>query len=124
MEQFWNIFWSAVGILLTGLVSWLTTVVVSWLNSKIKDKKLARFASDLWIIMTNSVNTIQQTYVDSMKKQGKFTEENQKEAFNRALTIVKTQLTPELNSYIQEHFGDIEEYLRAQIESIIYQNKK
>lgn len=124
MEQFWNIFWSAVGILLTGLVSWLTTVVVSWLNSKIKDKKLARFASDLWIIMTNSVNTIQQTYVDSMKKQGKFTEENQKEAFNRALTIVKTQLTPELNSYIQEHFGDVEEYLRAQIESIIYQNKK
>lgn len=124
MEQFWNIFWSAVGILLTGLVSWLTTVVVSWLNSKIKDKKLARFASDLWIIMTNSVNTIQQTYVDTMKKQGKFTEENQKEAFNRALTIVKTQLTPELNSYIQEHFGDVEEYLRAQIESIIYQNKK
>ena len=123
MEQFWSIFWSAVGILITGLVSWLTTVVVSWLNSKIKDKKIAQFASDLWLIFTSAVNTIQQTYVDYMKKEGKFTEERQKEAFDRAVSIVKTQLTPELKNYITEHFGDIEEYIKTQIESIIYQNK-
>ena len=123
MEQFWNVFWSAIGILLTGLVSWVTTVVISWLNTKIKDKKAAQFASDVWLIITSAVNTVQQTYVDNMKKQGKFTSENQKEAFDKAVNIVKTQLTIELKTYIQEHFGDVEEYIKTQIESVIYQIK-
>ena len=71
----------------------------------------------------NSVKTIMQTYVESLKQEGAFTEEKQKEALVKCLDIVKTQLTPELTTYIKENFGDIEEYLRTLIEDAIYSLK-
>ena len=67
----------------------------------------------------SSVQTITQTYVDSLKKEGAFTEEAQKEAFNKCLALIKSQLTPELLEYIKNNFGDMETYLKTQIESMI-----
>lgn len=118
-QEVLNIIWSAVGIVITGLLSWATTALVGWLNSKIKDTKVKQWATDLTKIIMSSVQTITQTYVDSLKKEGAFTEEAQKEAFNKCLTLVKSQLTPELITYIQENFDDMETYLKTQIESMI-----
>lgn len=118
-QEVLNIIWSAVGIVITGLLSWATTALVGWLNSKIKDTKVKQWATDLTKIIMSSVQTITQTYVDSLKREGAFTEEAQKEAFNKCLTLVKSQLTPELITYIQENFGDMETYLKTQIESMI-----
>lgn len=118
-QEILNIIWSAVGIVITGLLSWATTALVGWLNSKIKDTKVKQWATDLTKIIMSSVQTITQTYVDSLKREGAFTEEAQKEAFNKCLTLVKSQLTPELITYIQENFGDMETYLKTQIESMI-----
>lgn len=123
MEQLWTILWSALGIIITGLISWATTVVVNWLNTKIKDKKMAQHATALFEIVMNSVKTISQTYVETMKKEGKFTQENQEKAFQMALDLIKGQLTPELIKYITENFGDVEVYLRTQIESTIFNLK-
>lgn len=67
----------------------------------------------------SSVQTITQTYVESLKKENAFTEEAQKEAFNKCLTLIKDQLTPELTEYIKNNFGDMETYLKTQIESMI-----
>lgn len=118
-QEILNIIWSAVGIVVTGLLSWATTALVSWLNSKIKDTKVKQWATDLTKIIMSSVQTITQTYVDSLKKEGAFTEEAQKEAFAKCLSLVKSQLTPELIKYIQENFGDMETYLQTQIEAMI-----
>lgn len=123
MEQLWTILWSALGIIITGLISWATTVVVNWLNTKIKDKKMAQHATALFEIVMNSVKTISQTYVELMKKEGKFDKENQEKAFQMALDLIKGQLTPELIKYITENFGDVEVYLRTQIESTIFNLK-
>lgn len=123
MEQLWTILWSALGIIITGLISWATTVVVNWLNTKIKDKKMAQHATALFEIVMNSVKTISQTYVETMKKEDKFTKENQEKAFQMALDLIKGQLTPELIKYITENFGDVEVYLRTQIESTIFNLK-
>lgn len=124
MEQFWTIFWSALGIILTGLASWLTTKIVAWLNTKTKDKQFAKFLTQLTEIVMNSVTQITQTYVDLMKKEGTFTKENQEKAFNMCVDIVMKQLTPELISFIQENFGDVSTYLKALIETTIYNSKK
>ena len=122
-QEFLNILWTAVGVVITGLVSWATTALVAWLNSKIKNEKVAKFTTDLTNIVGTAVKTIMQTYVDSLKQEGAFTEEKQKEALQKCLNIVLNQLTPELTKYIQDNFGDIQEYITTLIESSIYSLK-
>ncbi len=124
MEQFYTILWSAVGIILTGLASWLTATGVSFLNQKIKDKKIARWASEVFQIIMNAVQTVFQTYVEELKEKGKFGEEEAKKAKERAYKIITSQLTDELKSYITENFGDMKEYIMNQIEAQIYMLKK
>lgn len=122
-QEFLNILWTAVGVVITGLVSWATTALVAWLNSKIKNEKVAKFTTELTNIVGTAVKTIMQTYVDSLKQEGAFTEEKQKEALQKCLDIVLNQLTPELTKYIQDNFGDIQEYITTLIESSIYSLK-
>lgn len=124
MEQFYAILWTAVGTAVTGLISWLTIVITNFFNSKIKDKKMAKIATDITVIITNAVQTVFQTFVDVMKKAGTFNAEAQAEAKERALAIINSQLTPELKEYISNNFGDVQEYLKNRIESIIYSLKK
>lgn len=119
MEQFWTIFWSAIGVMLMGLATWVSSFVTSWLSTKIKDKKLRSLAVQLNEIVMRAVMTITQTYVDNMKKNNAFDEKAQKEALDKCLAIIKTQLTQELKDYVEENFGDIKSYLVTLIESTI-----
>lgn len=115
----WNIIWSVVGIVATGLVSWATTALVAWLNTKIKNEKAAKWASDLTSIVSNAVLSVTQTFVDTMKKAGKFDEAAAKEAKEKALSIIMGQLTPELKDYITSNFGDMSEYLSNLVEAMV-----
>ena len=115
----WNIIWSVVGIVATGLVSWATTALVAWLNTKIKNEKAAKWASDLTSIVSNAVLSVTQTFVDAMKKAGKFDEAAAKEAKDKALSIITSQLTPELKDYITSNFGDMTEYLSNLVEAMV-----
>ena len=124
MSQFWIIFWSIIGTVGTGLATWLTTFIVGLLNQKIKDKKLARWMSELTQIIMSAVQTVFQEFVDTMKKAGKFDAAAAKEAKDRAYAIIVGQLTPELKSYIEDNFGDMKDYIMNQIEAMIYQLKK
>ena len=124
MTAFWPIFWGIIGTVGTGLATWLTTFLVGLLNQKIKDKKLARWSSELFQIIMGAVQTVFQEFVDVMKKQGKWNEEAAKEAKERAYKIITSQLTSELQTYITDNFGDMKEYLMNQIEAMIYQLKR
>lgn len=119
MEQFWTIFWSAIGVILMGLATWVSSFVTSWLSTKIKDKKLQTLATKLNEIVTRAVMTVTQTYVESMKKKNAFDEKAQKEALNKCVAIINTQLTQELKDYVEENFGDLQSYLLTLIESTI-----
>ena len=59
-----------------------------------------------------------------MKNSGTFDEKAQKNAKERAMAIIHSQLTPELQSFIQSNYGDIEEWLKNQIEVVLYNLKK
>lgn len=121
--EFEQILWSIVGTIGTGLATWVTTVLIAWLNSKIKDKNIAMWSTAITKIVMSAVQSVFQTYVDALKKQGKFTVEEQKIANEKALTIIKSQLSDELQDYIKDNFGDMEKYLLEQIEAMIYQLK-
>ncbi len=124
MEQFWTIFWGAVGTALTALMSWLTFVITNFFNTKIKDKKMAEMASGITTIIFNAVTAVTQTFVDTLKKNGKFDEAAQAEAQERALKIINSQLTEPMIQYIKDNFGDVQEYLKNRIEAMIYSLKK
>ena len=52
-QEVLNIILSAVSILITGLASWGVGVLISWMNSKIKDQKLAQHLTRITQILPN-----------------------------------------------------------------------
>lgn len=118
-----SILWSALGVVVTGLVSWGVGLLITWMNSKIKDQTLAKHLTAVTRIVTDAVTNVFQSFVDTMKKNGTFTPEAQAEAKEKALEIIFQQLTPELTDYIKTNFGDIREWLSNKIESVIYSLK-
>lgn len=118
-----NIIFSALGIIITGLATWGTTVAVNWLNSKIKNKELAALTETILIVVRNAVKATYQTYVESIKGTAMWTEEAQKKALQDALTMAKDSLTVEALKFIEERHGDIDTYIINLIHSILYDLK-
>ena len=75
-------------------------------------------------ILMDSVNYVQQTYVDSLKKQDKFTVEAQKEAFELAKKRAIELMNQHTQDAIIHIYGNLDTYIDTMIESIINQNKK
>ena len=119
-----SIIQSALSVIITGLITFATSKLIQLINSKIEDKKAANYLSTIINLVGDSVKTVYQTYVESLKNQDIFTEEAQKEALDRCMNMIKSQLAPELINYINTNFGDLEDYLKTLIESTIYTLKK
>ena len=122
-QEIQNILLSALGVIITGLATWLSTYIVKLLNEKIKDKQFARWLSQIIEIITNAVKCTYQTYVEALKDENMFTKEAQEEALKRTLQSVKSQLSQESIKFIKDNFGDVEKWLIEKIESIIYSLK-
>lgn len=123
-QELVTILWSVLGMVVTGFVSWGMATLTKWLNSKIKmadENKLLTFAVDA---VGDAVKEVFQVFVESMKKEGTFTEDAQKEAKQRAINLVKKQLLPEVVEYITKKFGDLDTWLDSKIESTIYDLKQ
>lgn len=120
MEMWVEILISALGIIVTGLASWLTTVAVKWFNSKIANKEIAALTETILNVVANAVQATYQTYVESLKGTAAWTKEAQEEALNRALTTAKVSLTTDAIEYIKKTHGDIDEYLKTLIHSVLY----
>ena len=73
--------------------------------------------------ITSCVIATNQTYVETLKKQGKFDAEAQKEAFNQTLTAVEQLLNEDAKQYLIEIYGDLNEYLTKRIEATVNLNK-
>lgn len=119
-QEILNIILSAVSLLVTGLVGWGVSVFTSWLNTKIADKKMAAHLTQITHIITDAVMNIYQSFVETLKRNGKFDSNAQAEAKKAALEIINSQLTPELRDYIANNFGDVQAWLSNKIESVIY----
>ena len=123
MQEIYKIIIAGVSVVVTGLMSWLTVVLVNWLNQKIKDKKIAGWATEVATIIMNGVQQVYQEFVEGLKNNGKFDEAAQKEAKQRAYNVIVNGLRPELQDYITKNSGDMKEYILNRIESMIYQLK-
>lgn len=118
-----EILFSILGVILTGLASWGTTVLIQWLNTKIKNKELAAFAATILTVVNSAVKATYQSYVEGLKGTNAWTKEAQEKALQMALETAKEELTTEALAYIQEQHGDIDQYIKTLIESVLYDLK-
>ena len=65
-----------------------------------------------------------QTYVDSLKAQGKFDIEAQKKAFEMTYNSVINILTDDAKLYLTNIYGDLNTYITNMIEAEVNKNKK
>jgi len=65
----------------------------------------------------NCVIATNQTYVDSLKHQGKFDKEAQLEAFNRTYNQVMLILADDAKVYLESAVGDLNAYVTNMIET-------
>ena len=118
-----NVLLSVVSVVLTALASWGVAVLTNWLNTKIKDKNMAAMITQCLNIVADAVKQIYQEFVEALKKEGKFDAVAQEEAKKRAIAVVKNQLTPELMDFVKANYGDVEAWIKNQIEVALYNLK-
>lgn len=105
----------------TVLTYLLKTYVEELINKNVQGETAEALKRGLDII-TDSVNYVQQTYVDTLKKENKFSAEAQAEALeaakNRAIELMNT----DIQSAIENSYGNLDTYVTTIIESIIAKN--
>ena len=117
--------------LVAGMFTALCGFVISFINKKreeltanITDKTAQKYANMLSDTITKCVITTNQTYVDALKHKDAFTPEAQKEAFQITLDNVKAVLSIEAQNYYEEMTGDLNTFLKVQIEAQVNNLKK
>lgn len=111
-----------VGVLTGFLIKWISTKsnqMIENSNSAAQKKYLAMLNETI----TNCVIATTQTYVSSLKNQGKFDAEAQKKAFNMTYEAVMSLLTEEAVKYLNETVGDLDLYITNKIEADVNLNK-
>ena len=107
-----------------------STYLIYFLSVKTKEikDKTDNDTFDKYLDMLNNTITqcviaTTQTYVSSLKQQGKFDAEAQKIAFQKTYDNVMSILTAETKYYLQTALGDLEAYVNNKIEAEVALNK-
>lgn len=112
------------------LLGILVKFLVDYLNAKSEELKTKtdsetaqKYIDMITQTITDCVIATNQTYTESLKAAGEFTEEAQTEAFNRTMTAVLTILSEDAKEYITETTGDLNTYLTQRIEAEVKKQK-
>ncbi len=118
-DIFINILSCIVTVIILPLITLLGSKLIKLISKKIDDENIEKNLIKATNIVLDAVKYVLQTYVDNLKKEGKFTKDAQLIAFNKAKEIVLSQFNEEIKSYIKDNFGDIDSWIDVQIEASI-----
>lgn len=117
-------------VVLIPLLGLLVSYFIKWVNARAAQLKAnadnetqVKYINMLTATITSCVVATNQTYVNSLKQQGRFDAEAQKKAFEMTLEAVKATITEEARKYLEAALGDIDTYINNQIEAIVAYNK-
>lgn len=113
----------AVPVLLKILYNFVVAYTVEK-SEKIENEKVRGYVNDAVKAVMTAVTSTFQTYVDSLKKQGKFDEEAQKIAFNTARDTALLMLTQDMRDAVTTVYGDFDTWLSKTIEQLVLANKE
>lgn len=118
-------------VVLIPLLGILTKYLVALISQKIKemtdakdDATYTKYMNMLRDTITDCVIATNQTYVDSLKKEGKFDAEAQKKAFEKTYAAVMAILSDDAKNYLTEIVGDLDGYVSNLIESNVKTSKE
>ncbi len=114
-----NIISVVVTAVIIPLISIGGTQLIKLINKKIQNTEAAKHLTAATNIVLTAVRSVFQTYVETLKAQGKFDAHSQTVALTKAKDIALSQLTENTKAYIKENFGDLDSWLTNQIESTI-----
>lgn len=93
------------------------------LEKKAKDETTKKYLDLLEQAIVESVLTTNQTYVETLKKEGSFDLDAQKKAFQKTYDSVLAVLTDEAQGYLNETIKDLGAYITNKIEAQISMTK-
>lgn len=112
------------------LIGVLTGILIKYINSKsteiitqTEDAQAKKYIAMLDTTITSCVLATTQTYVDSLKKAGKFDIEAQKTAFEMTYNAVLEVLTEDAKNYLTAFYGDLGAYMTNKIEAEVKNTK-
>lgn len=111
-------------VCLIPLLGVLTAFFIKWLKAKeaellvkVENDTADKYVSMVAQTITDCVIATNQTYVETLKKQGSFDAEAQKIAFQKTLDAVIAVLSDDAKAYLSELYGDVTAYLTTRIEA-------
>ena len=118
-------------MLITAAVPVLTAYVCKFLyakwsegQAKIENEKISTTLDNVVKMVLDVVESVNQTFVDELKKKGEFTKESAEEAFNKSKETALIMLSNDAADIISKVYGDIDVYLDTLIEATVKQLKK
>ena len=118
------------GNILIPLLVTIITICICMITSKIaKDaartapSKYSEIIYGLENIVSKAVITTNQTFVNELKKQGKFDKEAMQEAYRRTYESIVASLSQSFFEYLDEETIDIDALLKNMIETSVNWNK-
>ena len=118
------------GNILIPLLITIITICVCTMTSKIAKNaaesapsKYSEIIYGLENIVNKAVITTNQTFVNELKKQGKFDKEAMEEAYNKTFNSIVASLSQSFFEYIDEEAVDIDTLLKNMIETSVDWNK-
>ena len=123
LEQLFTVvLFPLMGVATTALIVFIT-VKTKELKKKYDNELFHKYADMLEQTIISCVIATNQTYVEALKKEGKFDAEAQKIAFDKTFSAVITILSDDAYDYLSEAIGDLEEYITNRIEAQVNMSK-
>ncbi|MBE5925597.1 MAG: hypothetical protein E7270_01195 [Lachnospiraceae bacterium] len=117
-------------VIILPLLGILTKYLVAWISAKtdeLKQKKdnelYDKYLDLLETTITDCVIATNQTYVDTLKAEGKFDAEAQKLAFQKTYEAIMAILTEDAKEYLIHAIGDFDAFVNAKIEANVKAGK-
>lgn len=117
-------------VCLIPLLGVLTAFAIKWLRAKeievldrVDSEMADKYISMLFNTISVCVSATTQTYVDTLKKEGRFDEAAQKMAFQMTLETIMSTLTDEAIEYLTNIYGDLTAFITAKIEAEVKAQK-
>lgn len=118
-----NIIIQIAAALLAAIGAWVLAKVKTLINTKVKNEKARELLTAATETVSSVVKATYQSYVEAIKGTDAWTSEAQQKALTMAAHNAKIQMSAEVQNYIAANFGDVETWLKSQIEAKLYDLK-
>lgn len=122
MDLLYAVLIAAIPVLAKYLVAYLDSKK-SEIEDNQKNSDFSNTIAKALEIVETVVKYVSQTYVDDLKAKGTFDADAQAEALNKAMETIQSQLDEDTKNLIITAYGDLQQWLRVQIESTIKDSK-